>query len=73
MVDPAAAVAAARAYIAGAPGVTGTASVVSSTRLVANTQTTYATQFLSIIGISTLTVTGHAEVQINRAVAGVAQ
>lgn len=38
-----------------------------------DTSTTYTTKFLSIIGISTLTVTGHAEVQVNRAVDGVAQ
>ncbi len=71
--DPGAAVAAARAYIAGAPGVTGTATVVTGTRVVADTQSTYTTQFLSIIGIGALTVTGHAEVQITRAVDGVAQ
>lgn len=73
VVDPGPAVAAARAYLASAPGVTGTASIVSGTRVVADTQTTYTTQFLSIIGITTLTVTGHAEVQITRAVAGVAR
>ena len=73
VVDPGVAVAAAQAYIAGAPGVTGTASVVGGTRIVANTQTTYSTTFLSIIGISNLTVTGHAEVQITRAVGGIAQ
>lgn len=73
VVDPSVAVAAAQAYIAGAPGVTGTANVVRGTRIVANTQTTYSTKFLSIIGIGSLTVTGHAEVQITRAVGGIAQ
>ena len=70
VVDPAAAVAAASAYLAGTPEVTGTASVVG-TRVVVDTTTTYRTQFLSIIGIQELTVTGHAEAQTVRAVEGV--
>ena len=41
--------------------------------MVTNTQTTYQTKFLSIIGITAMTVTGHAEVDVNRAVEGVAQ
>ena len=57
----------------GAPGVTGDASVHSGTRVVTNTETTYQTKFLSIIGITALTVTGHAEVNVNRVVDGVAQ
>ena len=73
VVDSAAAVAAANTYIAGAPGVTGSATIQGGTRVVTDTTTTYTTKFLSIIGISTLTVTGHAEVQVNRAVDGVAQ
>ena len=73
VVDPAAAVSAANTYIAGAPGVTGSATIQGGTRVVTDTTTTYTTKFLSIIGISTLTVTGHAEVQVNRAVDGVAQ
>ena len=43
------------------------------TRVVTDTSTTYTTKFLSIIGITNLTVTGHAEVEVNRAVAEVAQ
>lgn len=73
VVDPAAAVTAADTYIAGAEGVTGRASVAAGTRVIADTETTYATKFLSIIGVTTLTVTGHAEVQVNRTVEGVAQ
>ena len=73
VVDPGPAIAAANTYIAAAPGITGTVSVVGGTSVVANTSTTYTTKFLSIIGITTLTVTGHAEVQVNRAVNGVAQ
>jgi Flp pilus assembly protein TadG len=71
VVDPASAVAAANTYIASAPGVTGSATVTGGTRVVANTQTSYPTKFLGLIGITSLTVTGHAEVQVNRAVGGV--
>ena len=70
VVDAAGAVAAASTYIAGTPEVSGTASVVG-TRVVVDTTTTYRTQFLSIIGIQELTVTGHAEAQTVRAVEGV--
>ena len=73
VIDPGPAVAAANTYIAGAPAVTGRASVISGTRVVADTSTTYTTRFLGIIGITTLTVTGHAEVHVNRAVNGAAQ
>lgn len=73
VVDPGPAVAAARTYLAGAPGITGDVSILSGTRVVTNTQTTYQTKFLSIIGITAMTVTGHAEVDVNRAVEGVAQ
>jgi Flp pilus assembly protein TadG len=73
IVDPGPAVAAAQTYIAGAPGLTGTVSVAGGTRIVADTQATYSTTFLSVIGVRDLTVTGHAEVQINRAVAGVSR
>lgn len=69
-VDPAAALAAAQTYIRGAPGVTGTATITAGTRIVTTTHATYTTRFLSIIGIRNLTVTGHAEAQITRAVAG---
>jgi hypothetical protein len=60
---------AANTYIAGAPGShrqrhDRKAAPASSPTPAPPTQT----KFLSIIGISTLTVTGHAEVQVNRAV-----
>nr|WP_242511299.1 pilus assembly protein [Cellulomonas sp. HLT2-17] len=70
VVDPAGAVAAASNYLAGTADVTGTVSAVG-TRVVVDTTTSYQTQFLSIIGIRELTVTGHAEVQTVRAVEGV--
>lgn len=73
VVDPGPAVAAASTYLAGAPGITGTVSVEGGTRVIANTETTYRTKFLSIIGVTALTVTGHAEVEVNRAVQGVAR
>lgn len=69
-IDPGAAVVAADAYLAGAPDVAGTASV-AGTVVVVDTTTTYPTKFLGIIGISSLTVTGHAEVQTVRVVQGV--
>lgn len=71
-IDPAAAVLAAATYLAGAPDVTGTTSV-AGTVVVVDTTTTYQTKFLGIIGISSLTVTGHAEVQTVRVVQGVAR
>lgn len=72
-VAPAAAVAAARTYIAGAPGYSGSARVTGGTTVVADTHTTYTTKFLSIIGIRTLRVTGHAEVRVERVLEGVRQ
>ena len=69
-VDPAQAVVAANTYLAAAPDVTGSASV-AGTVVVVDTTTTYPTKFLGIIGISSLTVTGHAEVQTVRVVEGV--
>lgn len=74
LVDNSEAVAAASTYIAGAPGITGTAAVRAGGTIVeANTSTTYTTKFLSIIGIRSLTVTGHAEVHVTRTVGGVAR
>ncbi|MGV1029839.1 MAG: pilus assembly protein TadG-related protein [Dermatophilaceae bacterium] len=72
VVDPAGALAAANTYIAAAGGVSGSAAVTGGTRVVATTQTSYSTKFLSIVGITTLTVTGRAEVDVARAVGGVA-
>lgn len=72
VIDPGAAIAAANTYIAAAKGVTGSVRA-RGTRIIADTRSTYSTTFLSIIGIRTLTVTGHAEVEINRTVGGVAR
>ena len=67
--DPAAAVLAARTYLA-ASDLTGTARVTGGTTVVVDTTAIYPTKFLSIIGITQLTVTGHAEATITRSVAG---
>lgn len=74
VVDPAAALVAANTYIAAAGGgVTGSAVVTGGTRVVATTQSTYSTKFLNLIGMTTLTVTGRAEVDVTRAVGGVSR
>jgi Flp pilus assembly protein TadG len=70
--DPARAAAAARAYLAGTTDVTGSARV-AGTVITVDTQSRYQTKFLGIIGVQTLPVSGHAEVQITRAVGGVAR
>lgn len=70
VVDPVRASQAATTYLAGTPDMTGTVGVDAS-RVVVDTVTTYQTRFLLIIGISNLTVTGHAEVRTVRAVEGV--
>lgn len=60
VVDPTAAVAAAQSYLAAA-GVTGVVDVGPDRKHVAVTVTiTYTTLFLGLIGIDTLTATGHA-------------
>ncbi len=69
--DPARAVAAAHAYLAGAPTVRGTAAITGPNTITVNTTGTYRTKFLGIIGITALTVTGHAQAHIVRAVGGV--
>ena len=66
VVDATAAVGAARAYLAGVPDVTGTVTVASGGRVEVATTSTYTTRILSMIGITTLPVTGEAEVDINR-------
>lgn len=71
-IDPAAAAAAAAAYLAGSDGVTGSATVTAGTVTV-TTETSYATKFLTLIGIRALTATGHAQVEPGRAVRGVAR
>ena len=51
---------AARAFLASAH-VTGTVAVTGGTTVTVTTTDTYPTTFLGVIGISTLTVTGHAQ------------
>ena len=69
--DVAAAVNAANTYLAAATDVTGNATVTAGQVVVVDTSTTYTTTFLSIIGINSLTVTGHAEARAVRSVGGV--
>lgn len=71
-VDTGAAKSAARDYLAAA-GVPGSATITGGNTLVVTTTDTYQTTFLSIIGLSQMTVTGHASARIVRAVEGVEQ
>jgi hypothetical protein len=73
VVEPGRAVAAAQAYLAGASDVTGTVSVLEHGTVAVDTASTYRTRFLGVIGIGSLTVTGHAEARVVRAVEGVAR
>ncbi|WP_226963978.1 pilus assembly protein TadG-related protein [Nostocoides sp. F2B08] len=70
IVDASAAIAAARTYLAAVPDVTGTVTVASGGRVEVATTSTYTTKILSMIGITTLPVTGEAEVDINRVLEG---
>lgn len=68
--DPAAAVAAAQSYLAAA-GVPGTAAVTDAgTTLVVETSDYYDPQFLSIIGIGPMRVTGHGQARLVRVLQG---
>ena len=70
MVDIAGAVGAANAYLA-ASGVTGTVAVSDDrARIVVTTTVQSPAVFLAVIGVPTLTVTGHAEVQLVHAISG---
>ncbi|MGW3498306.1 TadE/TadG family type IV pilus assembly protein [Streptomyces sp. NPDC001020] len=61
VVDPQAAAAAAQAYLRSA-GATGTVSVSGDGRtLTVNVTGTYNTKFLSVVGIGSLSVTGHGK------------
>ena len=71
--DPAKAVAAINAYLAGSPEVSGTATVSGPDTITVTTASTYQTSFLSIIGINSLQVSGHAQAHITRVVEGVAR
>ena len=70
IVDATAAIGAARTYLAGVPDVTGTVTLASGGRVEVATTSTYTTKILSMIGITTLPVTGEAEVDINRVLEG---
>jgi hypothetical protein len=67
--DTAAARTAARGYLAGA-GVSGGVSISNGTVITVDTTETYQPVFLSIIGIGTVTVRGHAQARIVRALNG---
>ncbi|WP_166850881.1 pilus assembly protein [Isoptericola sp. BMS4] len=69
--SPAAARAAAAAYIEGA-GLTGSTAIVEG-RIVVDTSATYQTKILSLVGIDSLPASGHATARIARAVEGVEQ
>lgn len=60
---------AALAYVAGS-GMTGSVRAVSATRLVVSTTATYRPQFLSMLGVGTLTVTGEATIDSVRTLEG---
>ena len=63
---------AARTFLTAA-GVGGTVTVTGGTTVSVSTTDTYDTTFLGVIGISTLTVTGHAQARVARVVDGVEQ
>ena len=67
--DTARALAAARTYLA-ATDVAGTASLAGGDTVTVTTSATYTTTFLGVIGISSMTVTGHAQSRTQRALAG---
>ncbi|GAA1988727.1 hypothetical protein GCM10009718_27880 [Isoptericola halotolerans] len=71
-VDPGAAQVAAANYLATA-GVSGDVRVVDGTRLLVTVDDSYATKVLTIIGVSSLPVTGTAEARLARVVGGVEQ
>jgi hypothetical protein len=72
VVDPYAAKSAAQEYLA-ASGLPGSVTVAGGTRLVVQTTATYDPVFLSIVGIGTQHVTGHAEARLVRAIGGTEQ
>lgn len=71
-IDTGTARAAAQTYLTAA-SVQGTVSIQGGTTIVVDTTTTYTPIFLSIAGIGTQSVTGHAEARLVRAVGGVEQ
>lgn len=66
IIDPSAASQAAQSYLAAA-GVPGTVVVDGADQLTVTTTTTYTTTFLGAIGISSLSSTGHATVDLREA------
>ncbi len=68
-VDASAARSAAAGYLAAAH-VAGTVTITGGTRLEVTATTSYTPTFLSMIGIGTLTTTGHAEVRLVRGLNG---
>ena len=70
--NPTQAVRAARTYLT-ASGLTGTVAISGGTAITVDTTDVYATKFLGIIGITSMTVTGHAQARITRSVEGVEQ
>lgn len=63
---------AATAYLT-ASGLIGTVAVTGGTTVTVNVRDTYPTTFLGIIGITSMTVTGHGQARITRSVEGVEQ
>ena len=63
---------AATAYLT-ASELTGTVAVTGGTTVTVNVRDTYPTTFLGIIGITSMTVTGHGQARITRSVEGVEQ
>ncbi len=70
--DPGQAVAATNAFLA-ASGVDGVATVTGPDSIHVDVTGTYKTRFLSVIGITSLPVTGKADSRITRSVDGVEQ
>jgi hypothetical protein len=62
---------AARNYLAGAPGLTGTVQVTGGDTVTVTTRGTYRTKILSVIGLGSLPVSGTATSRSVRAVGGV--
>ena len=63
---------AARTFLAAA-GLTGTVTITGGTTVTVDVRDTYDTTFLGIIGITSMTVTGHGQARITRSVGGVEQ
>lgn len=63
---------AATAYLT-ASGLTGTVAVTGGTTVTVHVRDTYRTTFLGVIGITSMTVTGHGQARITRSFGGVEQ